>query len=320
MLNFRSKIVPVCSLLLSALVGPALAQTTAPATCSTAPTAITNLLLERTVNLGLGAGAGSGTTPGTGVTTPGVFSTLTPNVPTALIAPIVAGALEVRQQVSLNTQSNVLTIESFTAQPGSPSPTQASSINSSSVIEVSAIQVDKTYFSCQPVPSILITGRVINNFPNTPWGNINGALVAVGMGYTTDTPAKLNNLTILVPGEFGIYSGTASGTLTFPTSAVNPPTTSGTQPVIVFSPSATQTVYQRQIYLDASQSKDPSNLPLTYSWTQVNTNIQAGIANATSATPLVTFVSRGDYIFQVVVTNSQGVQNTAQTTITYNGQ
>jgi len=290
---------------------PAVAQTTNPATCSTAPTSISSFNIERSLNLGLSGTASQG----------GLFTTLTPNLNPAVVASVLSGAVEAREQFILNPTSNVLSIQGFTAAPGSPSPTPVQNINSSSSLYLYYIQVDKIYFTCQPSPSVLITGKIVNNFPNTPFGNANGALVAVGFGYTTDNPPKLNNVTVLVPGVAGLYSAGAVGTVTFPASSVNPPGSSNTNPVVVFTPAATQTVFQRQIQLDASKTTDPSGLQLTYAWTQVNTNIAAGISNGNTATPLVTFAGgKGDYTFQVTVTNSKGQTSTAQTTITYYGQ
>ncbi len=308
----RSRTFQIASLGLAMAAIPVLAQTT-PATCSTAPTSITNFNIERSLNLGLsGTGSSAGQV--------GLFTTLTPNINPATVAAVLTGAVEAREQFSLNTASNVLTVQGFTAQPASTSPTPVQNINSSAVLYLYQVQVDKVYFTCQPTPSVLITGKIINNFPNTPFGNANGALVAIGFGYTTDTPAKVNNLTVLLPGLAGLYSGAAVGTLTFPSASVNPPGTANTNPAIVFTPAATQTVFQKQIQLDASKSTDPNGLQLTYVWTQVNSNIAAGISNGNTATPLVTFSGgKGDYTFQVTVTNSKGGSSTGQTTISYYG-
>lgn len=312
-----------CCVLAAASVVPAFGQGSTT-TCSTAPTSITAFNVEQSVNLGLAPPTG---TPGTGTpgvpnfSNPALFTTLTPNIPTLALPGLISGAQEARQQVSLNTQTNVLTIQAFTVAPGSPTPTPSGSINFGSVLYFYTVAVDRTYFTCQPVPAVVMVGRITNNFPVTPFGNAIGALAVVSLGYTTDNPPKVNNLTVLIPGLAGVYTGAGAGTLTFPTASVNPPGTASNNPVIVFTPSATQQVFQRQIMLDASKSTDPGNLQLSYVWTQVNTNIPAGISNANSATPLITFNGgKGDYVFQVVVTNSRGLTTTGQTTISYYGQ
>lgn len=279
--------------------------TNAAATCSTPPTSITALNIERTV------------TP-TG-TTSAVFTTMTANIPANVASAIASGALEAREQITYNPSSNTLTITGFTAQPGSPSPTPPNAIPFGSVVQSYQVNVTNTAFSCQPVPSVLITGKVFNNFPKTPYGDISGALIAVGFGYTTDNPPKINNVVVLVPGVAGLYSAAASGTLTFSTPSVTPPGTNAA-PTIVFTPGATQATAQKQLVLDASKSTDPNGLQLTFNWTEVS-GPAAAINLGSTATPLITFAGgKGDYVFQVTVTNSRGVSSTATTTITYNGR
>lgn len=284
---------------------PAICQTTPPPTCATPPTRFTAFNIERPLNIG----------------SAGVFTTLTPNIPPAVLAAVVSGAVEVREQFTLNTDTNTITVQAFTAQPGSPSPTLPGSIQFTNVLWRYAVQVENVYFSCQPLPSALIVGRIQQNFPETPFGNANGALIAIGLGYTATATPTLNNVTVLVPGVAGLFSPGAVGTVTFPTSGVTPPGTTPQSPTIVFFPGQTQTTSQRQIVLDVSRSTDPQGLQLSYSWRQVNTNIQAAINNANTATPLVTFGSgAGDYIFEVTATNSAGQSVTARTTITYYGR
>jgi hypothetical protein len=314
MRRFYLRQVAIHALAFGVTIAPALGQSggsgsgsggTAAATCSTAPTAITALNIERTLTL-TGNNAG-------------VFTTMTANIPANLAAAIASGALEAREQINYNPTSNTLTILGFTAQPGSPSPTPPNAIAFGSIVQSYQVNVTNIAFSCQPVPSVLMTGKVYNNFPKTPYGDISGALIAVGFGYTTDNPPKINNVVVLVPGVAGLYSAAASGTLTFSTPSVTPPGTNA-GPTIVFTPGATQTTAQKQLVLDASKSTDPNGLQLSFNWTEVS-GPAAAINLGNTATPLITFAGgKGDYVFQVTVTNSKGVSSTATTTITYTGR
>jgi hypothetical protein len=296
---------PAFGIALAAAVLPAAGQTpVTPSTCNAVPTSIQTFNVERTLALD----------------TAGVFTTMTPTIPPALLAAVQAGAVEVRERAALNTGTNTLTFQAFTVAPGSPIPTPPGDIQFSSVVWGYSVLVQNTYFSCQPVPSVLMVGKVINNYPVTPFGSVNGALVAVTLGYTTDNPSSINNFTVVLPGIASLYSPAAMGTLTFPNTPVTPPGGNDSAPVIVFTPAAEQSTAQKQLVLDASKSTDPHNLQLSFAWTQVNAAAPAGLSNANTATPIVTFSVKGDYVFEVTVTNSNGDKSTARTTIHYYGQ
>lgn len=301
---------------------PMLAQTTTtPSTCTTVPTAFQAFNVERTLTLS-GTGSGTGTGTGTGTTTANgsLFSTQTPTLPNSVLAQLGNGSRQLRESIRLDTTQNILTIQDFLALPTDASPVPGNQIQFGNLVAGMRITVDNTYFSCQPVPAGVIVGHIQSNFPNTPFGNANGALAVVTFGYTTDNPPKINNVTFQIAGVAGLYSPGAVGTLTFPNSSVNPPGSAGNTPTIVFAQNPIPPTAQRQMILDASKSTDPNGLPLTYSWRQVNTNVQAGINNGNTATPLITFNAKGDYTFEVTATNSKGVSSTAQITVTYYGQ
>src|SRR6266496_5504301 len=133
MQRFHSRVFQTCGLF--AISGVlAFAQGTGPtSTCSTAPTSVTAFNIEQSVNLGLAGGTPGGpAVPNLG--SPVVFTTLTPNIPPAALPAIVSGAVELREQVSLNTQANLLTVQGFTAAAGSPSPTTPGNINFSALL------------------------------------------------------------------------------------------------------------------------------------------------------------------------------------------
>src|SRR5438034_576926 len=62
------------------------------------------------------------------------------------------------------------------------------------------------------------------------------SLQAFSVGYTTDNPPKINNITELRAGFTVSWSPTAVGTLTFTAAPVTPPTTPGAAPTVVLSP------------------------------------------------------------------------------------
>lgn len=249
--RYHSRKIALLALTAGAL--SALAQTTppTPATCTTAPTSLTALNLERAVVL------------------TGLSSTTTPTIPANILASITGGALELRQQLTLNSTTNIITLTDFTAQPSSTSPTPIGSIQTSSVLSTESFFVDKVYASCKPKPSLLITGFITQNFPKSPVGDLTGTAAAISIGYTTDSPAKVNNVVVVYAGVASIYSAAAVGTLTFPSTPVVPPGSNAGAPVIVVAGGLNQSTAQKQIGLDYSQSTSPLNLPLTFAVTQV---------------------------------------------------
>lgn len=287
------------------------------ATCTTAPTNLVAMNIERTLNL-----ATSNTT-------------LTPNIPASVASAISSGALEAREQLTFDSAANTVLVQQFTAQPGSPSPTPASGINGSSILTRATVKIDKTYFSCSPVPSMLIVGTISSNVPPSPFGTLSGTPVAISLGYTTDDPPNVNSVVVVLAGTVSEYTPSAVGTLQFPGSSVTPPGSSGNGPVIVIANGNTQTTTSRQMVLDASGSTDPNHLQLTYVWTQPTPgsgcpadtaagqacSLAASISGSNTAMPLVTFgQGRGDYLFNVTATNSAGVSSTQLVRITYIGQ
>lgn len=304
-------------LALTAGVVSALAQTTppttTPATCTTAPTSLTALNLERAVAL------------------TGLSSTATPNIPAATAAAIAGGALELRQQLTLNSTTNVITLTDFTAQPSSTSPTPVGNIQFSSVLSSESFTVDKVYASCQPKPSLLITGFITQNYPVSPVGNLIGAPAAISIGYTTDNPPKVNNVVIVYAGVASIYSGAAVGTLTFPTSSVVPPGSNSGAPVIVVAGGLNQSTAQKQVGLDFSQTTSPLNLPITFAVTQIAPPLAGGapgsgipqvaIVNVTgTGQALITFAGgKGTYAFQIAATDTGGRVTNQVVVFQYNG-
>ncbi len=237
-------------------------------------------------------------------------TTLTPSIPTSVLPGIQSGALEIRESLNYSPQDSLLTVNLFTVQVGSQIPTPSTNA-ASTTFSTYAIKVDKVYGATTPSNTFMFVGTVATNSPVSPFGNLIGAPAAVAIGFTNDTPPKINNAVTLIAGVAVEYSAAASGTLTFTGVPVGPPTTTGpTGPQIVLNVPGAVTI--NMVALDASGTTG-GNPPLTYSWTVMTGT--ASIASANKATAVATLLGGfGQYTFQVTVTDSSG--NTAQKTVT----
>ena len=248
-----------------------------------------------------------------------VLTTVTPTIDPATLAAIAGGALEIRERLVYNPQANTVTSTAFLVAAGSPIPTPLTVDITKSFVESFTIGVSNVILASKPVPSILLVGNVVFSTP-TPYGTYQGAPAAVSLGYTTDTPPKINNIVDVIAGLVTGYSASGAGTV-----MVSQPSSGGggggtsNAPTVVLNP-ASQTAFTQQVRLDASKSTDPNNLALTFAWTVLSPPT-ANILNPTSATPDVQLLNGfGTYSFQVTVTNSAGMSSMAVATVSYFGR
>jgi hypothetical protein len=104
-----------------------------------------------------------------------------------------------------------------------------------------------------------------------------------------------------VSGNVVEFSAAGAGTITFTSSSVTPPGTTGGGPSIVITAPNSPTTY-RIVDLDASKTTG-SNPPLTYQWTVVAG--AADIANGTAAHATGYIQGgAGTYTFRVTVTDA----------------
>jgi hypothetical protein len=275
-------------------------QTPAPtaATCTTAPTSVLTFSIERVLQLN------------------DVLTTFTPNLPANIVSSITGGAQEVREKLVYNAQRNTLTSTVFLVATGSPNPTPAGVDLSAQTIASYRMSIDKIYTSCSPYPNVMFVGtlNLSSGGPNDQSGIYNVSLTGdpavVSIGYTTDNPPKINNVVELFSGVVVSFSAAANGAITFPPSPVTPPGSTGPNIVLNITVPATGRieVFNEFYHLDASGTKDPNGLPLTFQW-MVNPPVSL-TPSATAPAIDIQFPALGDYTVILTVTNSAGQSNT----------
>jgi hypothetical protein len=228
---------------------------------------------------------------------------------------ILTGALLVRERMVFNPGASTITSTLFTVQPGAPLPTPINANLTGSILGAYTLSIEKIYKTILPKNSLAFTGTVTGGTPNGVLGNVAGLPFTVSLGYTDDTPAKIIDLVHIMAGRVVIYTKDATGTLVVPKPVTPTPPGEGPQVVIV-APAVT---VDSQIALDASKSTDASGTTLTFAWKNVNKS--AVLLNPNTAIATVQFGEGvGDYIFELTVTNGNGVSVTKTVTVSYFGR
>jgi hypothetical protein len=280
-----------------------------PSTCTTAPTSVTALQLETAIPLA------------------NVLSTFTPNADPATLAAVAGGALEIRELLVYNPQLGTLTGTVFLVATGSPLPSPLSAITVANTVSVLTETVSQLLTSCSPVPSLMFVGTITGDSGKLFGGSAIGASAAIALGYTTDTPPKVNNVSTTVAGVVTAYSSSASGTLTIPAAPSKPGGGGGTGPTIVVKLAdgskatlgSTVQVPFSPLFLDASGSSS-SGGALTFAWSTTTNSPVAFVGTGVAGQILVQFPSAGDYLIKLTVTDASGASATFILTATFTGR
>jgi hypothetical protein len=253
-----------------------------------------------------------------------ILSQITPNIPASVLAALAGGALEVREVMAYNPQANALTSTVFAVPTGSPIPTPAAVLANlgNTILEVSTTTPDKIYVTVKPFMSVMFVGSVTQS-TNTPYGNYQGAVANASVGFTSDTPPKVNTVVESIAGALVVYSPDATVkefTVTLPSSGGGGGGTSA-NPTVVIAGGTNQTTLSKVITLDASGSTDPNNLALSYQWT-VTGNQSVSLQHANSAIANAELGTNGPatYTFMVTVTDTAGKSASATVTVNYVGR
>ncbi|MBZ5855762.1 PKD domain-containing protein [Flavihumibacter profundi] len=134
---------------------------------------------------------------------------------------------------------------------------------------------------------------------------------------STITPAI--TITKLVAGTYTFRltatddkGATASATVTV---TVNAATAVSTKKAPVAKTNGKQTLVGTSISLSGDASTDPDGTITAYNWTQVSGPTQASITNGNKATAQASKLAPGTYVFQLEVTDNDGLKGTADLTL-----
>jgi hypothetical protein len=288
----------VLAVVLLCLVGGASAQTPPPTTTNPCPSAtapaVASFAVERVIDPAQ------------------ILTTITPLYAASVANGVQSGVLEIHEGITLDYSNQILSLNFFPKQTGSPIPTPPNGVTPGTVFSTIMLKVDKTYTTCTPSISVAFAGTVTANSPSSPFGNVTGATAAVSVRLSDDIPPKISNVVVWVGGTWIAYSATGAGSITFTTTPVTPPATGGGPAIIVNAPALTTTSV---VDLDASATTSP-NPPLTFAWTVVAG--AADVAHPTAAKALGYILgSVGSYTFRVTVTDSKGNVSTKDVIIQY---
>lgn len=288
MLRYARPLLPALVLLAAALPGGA--QTTGPV--------VTELSLERQLAL---------------TTT---LTTTELALPADKSQGIISGAWEVRERLIYNPSGATLTSTLFVVQPGSVMPTPINANLTGAIIGVYTLNVEKIYSTSSPRNSLAFTGTVAGSSAGGVLGNVTGLPFSISMAYSNDVPAKVTDVVHVVAGRIAVYTPAATGVLIVPkTTPVTPPVGSGPQIVIV-APAVT---IDLQVVLDATKTTDSSGTSLTFAWKSLNKS--SAILNPNTALATVQFgEGLGDYMFELTVTNGNGLTAKQTVTVSYFGR
>src|SRR5579871_4359058 len=148
------------------------------------------------------------------------------------------------------------------------------------------------------------------------WTKVSGP----AQGTITNATNVSTTITNLVQGTYVFKltvtdnsGATASDTMTVVVNAApNQP------PVANAGSSKTITLPVSSTTLDGTQSSDPDGTIASYKWTQVSGPSTATISGGTTATPTVSSLVAGTYVFQLTVTDNKGATATAQVKVIVN--
>ncbi|HEV2688969.1 MAG TPA: hypothetical protein VGV35_10450 [Bryobacteraceae bacterium] len=247
-----------------------------------------------------------------------ILTTITPQgIPTAALAALAAGSLDLREQVNFNSAQNTLSSTVFVVPTGAPNPTNLSQLPFTSFVASDTMAIDKIYVISKPYSAVSFVGTVSQS-TNTPYGNYLGATEFFSFGFTSDKPPKINNVIESFGGAIVLYSAASSGTFTITQPPPPPGGTTGVAIVVngVTGTTPTFNTTTNQIILDASASTSTNGGTLTFSWVAVNGSAAISFPGGkTSVANIQLGSGKIAYTIKLTITDSTGASSVATITV-----
>ena len=155
-----------------------------------------------------------------------------------------------------------------------------------------------------------------------------GSIVSYSWTKVSGTGAvTITNSTTAKPTISGLLAGQYSFKLTVADNkgatataqvivTVNTAATTNQKPVANAGSNQTITLPLDSVQLDGTKSSDPDGTITYYSWSEASGSAGISIINPNTATPSVTGMQAGQYVFQITVTDNNGAVDSAEVTIT----
>ncbi len=198
-------------------------------------------------------------------------------------------------KVTVIAQANIAPVANAGSAQRITAPASSVNLNGSASYDPDGTIVAYSWVLISGQGSVTISNA--NTVTHTVLGLVPGAYVF--QLTVTDNNGATNASQVVVtvlpastqPNQNHVANAGANQTITAPTSTVN---------------------------LNGSASNDPDGTIATYSWVLISGQGSVIISNANTATPNVTGLVPGTYVFQLTVTDNSGATNSAQVTVTVN--
>jgi hypothetical protein len=162
-------------------------------TCKKAPAALDSFMMEHAVDVHT------------------IQSTLVPSLPDEVANAVFSGQKEVRSRISYNKKTQLLDNQLFLVDPGAILPTASDVDFKNERFAWITVKIAKTYLSCTPTASVMLTGTTMSGFPI--YAPPKGAPYAFSFSYNVGENNEFKDIVSLSSGLAMVYHDKAPGTI-----------------------------------------------------------------------------------------------------------